>query len=67
MGDAHTKPDYSFLSAKHGIQNLDELKDATVGMLKAVGVNVKRRDFEHLLLNKRNSERILSAGEFLLK
>lgn len=61
---AQTKPDYSFLSAKHGIQNLDELKDATVEMLKAVDLNMKKRDFEHLLFNKRNSERILSVGEF---
>jgi len=61
---AQTKPDYSFLSAKHGIQNIDELKAATVEMLKAVNLNMKKRDFEHLLFNKRNSERILSVGEF---
>ncbi len=61
---AQTKPDYSFLSVKHGIQNLDELKAATVEMLKAVDLNTKKRDFEHLLFNKRNSERILSVGQF---
>jgi len=61
---AQTKPDYSFLAEKHGIQNLDELKVATVEMLKAVDLNMKKRDFEHLLFNKRNSERVLSVGEF---
>lgn len=61
---AQTKPDYSFLSEKHGIQNLNELKAGTVDMLKTVDLNLKRRDFEHLLFNKRNSERILSVGEF---
>jgi len=61
---AQTKPDYSFLSKKLGIQNLDELKAATVEMLKTVDLNLKRRDFEHLLFNKKNSERILSVGEF---
>ena len=25
---------------------------------------MKKRDFEHLFFNKRNSERILSVGEF---
>jgi len=63
---AQTKPDYSFLSVKHGIQNLDELKAATLEMLKTVDLNLKKRDFEHLLFNKRNSERILSVGEFFL-
>jgi predicted nucleotidyltransferase component of viral defense system len=63
---AHTKPDYSFLSAKQGIRNLDELKAATVEILKTVDLNMKKRDFEHLLFNKRNSERILSVGEFFL-
>ena len=61
---ALTKPDYSFLTVKHGIHNLDELKAATAEMLKAVDLNMKKRDFEHLLFNKKNSERILSVGEF---
>ncbi len=61
---ALTRPDYSFLAEKHGIHNLDELKTATAEMLKAVDLNMKKRDFEHLLFNKKNSERILSVGEF---
>jgi len=61
---AQTKPDYSFLSAKHSIQNLDELKAATAELLQIVDLKAKRRDFEHLLFKKRNSERILSVREF---
>jgi predicted nucleotidyltransferase component of viral defense system len=61
---AQTKADYSFLAEKHDIHNLDELKAATAEMLKAVNLNMKKRDFEHLLFNKKNSERILSVGEF---
>ena len=61
---ALTKPDYSFLTEKHGIHNLDELKAATAEMLKAVDLSMKKRDFEHLLFNKKNSGRILSVGEF---
>lgn len=61
---AQTKADYPFLAEKHGIHNLDELKAATAEMLKAVDLNMKKRDFEHLLFNKKNSERILSVGDF---
>ncbi len=61
---ARTKPDYSFLVKKHGIHNLNELKTAVAKMLKVVDLGTKKRDFEHLLFNKKNSERILSAGEF---
>lgn len=60
-----TKPDYNFLSAHRGIHNLEELKLATVEILKTVDLNKKMKDFEHLLLNKANSERILSVGEFI--
>ena len=61
---ALTKPDYPFLAEKHSIHNIDELKAATDEMLKTVDLNMKKRDFEHLLFNKRNSERILSVGKF---
>ncbi len=61
---AQTKPDYSFLADKQGIHNLDELKAATKYILKGVELDLKKRDFEHLLFNKRNSERILYVNEF---
>lgn len=61
---AQTKPDYTFLSEKHGIHNLDELKSATADLLTKVDLQVKKRDLEHLLFNKRKSEGILSIGDF---
>jgi len=61
---AQTKPDYTFLADKQGIHNLDELKAATKKILKEVDLNIKKRDFEHLLFNKKNSERILFVDEF---
>jgi predicted nucleotidyltransferase component of viral defense system len=61
---AQTIPDYTFLAEKLGIHNLHELKTATNNLLKEVDLNVKKRDFEHLLFNKKNSGRILLVGEF---
>ena len=62
---AQTRPDYSFLAKKLNIHNLEELKISVSKILRTVDLNVKKRDFEHLLFNKRNSERILSVGEFI--
>lgn len=62
---AQSDPDYSFLVTKLGIHNLEELKAATEEMLKIVDLNIRERDFEHLLFNKKNSERILAIGDFI--
>jgi len=59
-----TQPDYTFLTEKLNIHNLEELKTSVFEILKSVDLNKKKRDFEHLLLNKRNSERILSVEGF---
>ncbi|WP_372950879.1 nucleotidyl transferase AbiEii/AbiGii toxin family protein [Mariniphaga sp.] len=61
---AQTQPDYSFLAEKLNIHNLEELKSEVFKVLKTVDLNKKKRDFEHLLFNKRSSERILSVGNF---
>ena len=62
---AQTQPDYSFLAEKLNINNLRDLKTAVSETIKAVDLNIKKRDFEHLLFNKRSSERILSVREFI--
>jgi hypothetical protein len=49
---AQTQPDYSFLAEKLNIQNLEELKIYVLETLKTVDLNIKKRDFEHLLFNK---------------
>jgi predicted nucleotidyltransferase component of viral defense system len=61
---AQTSPDYSFLAERHGIHNLEELKAAAAKNLETVDLNTKKRDFEHLLFNRKNSERILFVGDF---
>ncbi len=62
---AQTKPDYYFLTKRCNIHNLQELKKATGKRLEAIDLKVKQRDFEHLLFNKANSERILRFGSFM--
>ena len=55
---SQAKPDYNFLSQRCGIHNLQEFKQATVELLKTVDLKKKQKDFEHLLFNKVNSEKI---------
>ena len=62
---AQSQPDYNFLTRRFNIHNMQELKTSVFKILETVDLNVKKRDFEHLLFNKRNSERILSFGEFI--
>lgn len=62
---AQAKPDYDFLAKRCGISNINELKKATNERLKAVDLKVKQRDFEHLLFNKANSEKILRFDSFI--
>ena len=60
-----TSPAYTFLSSKNGIHSLSELKTAISELLPKVDLKHKSRDFEHLLLSKGNSQRILAFGEFI--
>lgn len=62
---SQSKPDYDFLSKRRGIHNLQEFKQATAKLLKTVDLKKKQKDFEHLLFNKANSEKILRFGEFV--
>ncbi|MCK9401528.1 MAG: nucleotidyl transferase AbiEii/AbiGii toxin family protein [Bacteroidales bacterium] len=60
-----TTPDYNFLAARNGIHNLSELKSALTSLFAKINLSQKARDFEHLLFEKRNSERILRFKEFV--
>lgn len=60
-----TKPDYGFLEQALGIKNGDQLKEAVLTMLSTVDLNIKKKDFEHLLFNPSSSERILKYKEFI--
>jgi predicted nucleotidyltransferase component of viral defense system len=62
---AQTRPDYAFLTARCGIHDLAELKVAVEKSLLSVDLDLKRRDFEHLLFHRDNSRRILQFSEFM--
>lgn len=61
---SQTVPDYSFLSFRHSISNLDDLKEAAEKTVNNVDLSKKSRDFEHLLFNRDNNRKILHAREF---
>lgn len=60
-----TKPDYTFLQKRCGISNLQEFKEATNKLLEKVPLNVKQKDFEHLLFDKASSIKILRFSHFI--
>lgn len=62
---SQTKPDYDFLAKCCEIHNLQEFKQATEERLKTVDLNVKQRDFDHLLFNKGKSENLFLFGDFI--
>lgn len=62
-----TKPSYEFLSVRVGINTPDELKKAILNKLKTIDLNVKKRDFEHLLFNVNAGEKILLFEEFFIR
>ena len=62
---SQTKPDYSFLATRCGIHDLQELKSAVDKSLQSVNLHHKQRDFDHLLLHRDTSKRILNFSEFI--
>jgi hypothetical protein len=62
---AQSKPDYDFLSRHCIVNNLQEFKQETSGLLKTVDLKKKQKDSEHLLFNRVNCERILRFGDFV--
>ncbi len=60
-----TSPSYEFLSARVGIGTREELKGAIFDKLGSTDLNVKKRDFEHLLFNSNAGEKILMFKEFI--
>jgi len=64
---SQTKPNYDYLSLKQDIHNLSELKTKIKETIKKVDLPHKSNDFEHLLFNKANKEKILNFSEFIRK
>jgi predicted nucleotidyltransferase component of viral defense system len=60
-----TTPDYDFLAKRRGIKSPEELKTAISQVLERTDLNVKMKDFEHLLFNRNNSSRILRFKEYI--
>lgn len=58
-------PSYEFLSERVGIANSEQLKQAVREKLATIDLNIKKRDFEHLLLNINSADRILRFPELI--
>ncbi len=59
-----TKPDYEFLTKRIGIKNAAELRAQVKKCMNISDLKAKTKDFEHLLFNKENSNRILRFEDF---
>jgi predicted nucleotidyltransferase component of viral defense system len=64
---SQTKPNYDFLSTKQNIHNSNELKEKLTEILEKIDLQHKSKDFEHLLFNKGNKNKILYFNEFIIK
>ena len=62
---SQTKPNYDYLTQKQDIHNLTELKTKLMETMEKVDLLNKFNDFEHLLFNKANKEKILYFSEFI--
>jgi predicted nucleotidyltransferase component of viral defense system len=62
---SQTKPNYDYLAQKQNIHNLSELKTKLLETTEKVDLLHKSKDFEHLLFNKANKEKILNFSEFI--
>ena len=60
-----TEPDYHFLIQTIGIENREQLKERLTKTARATDLEMKRRDFEHLLIDRNQSKRILLFEDFI--
>ena len=60
-----TRPNYEFLTVKHGIHNAEELKDALKVRISMVDLTSKQQDVKHLLFNSQRSNMITNFGSFV--
>jgi len=59
------KPNYDYLTKKQDVHNLTELKTRLIEVIEKTDLLHKSKDFEHLLFNKENKDRILNFSEFI--
>jgi predicted nucleotidyltransferase component of viral defense system len=60
-----TEPDYDFLEQKGGICNKTQLITELIKKSGSTDLVHKRRDFEHLLIEKSDADKILLFGDFV--
>ena len=60
-----TKPNYNYLAEKQNIRNQTELKAKLIETIEKVDLQHKSKDFEHLLFNNKNKDKILIFSEFI--
>jgi predicted nucleotidyltransferase component of viral defense system len=62
---SQTQPNYDYLAQKQNIRNPAELKIKLIETTEKVDLLHKSKDFEHLLFNKANKDKILNFNEFI--
>jgi predicted nucleotidyltransferase component of viral defense system len=62
---SQTQPNYDYLSEKQDIHDLSELKIKLTEIMEKIDLPHKSKDFEHLLFNKVNKDKIINFGEFI--
>lgn len=62
---SQTNPNFDYLSQKQNICNMTDLKAKLIELSETVDLLHKSKDFEHLLCNKMNSEKIVHFREFI--
>lgn len=60
-----SKPNYEFLTIKHGIHDEKELRSALELRLSEVDLTNKQQDVKHLLFNSQRSNMITNFGSFI--
>jgi predicted nucleotidyltransferase component of viral defense system len=62
---SQTKPNFDYLTQKKQISNISNLKEKINDLLEQIDLKHKSKDFEHLLFNKMNAEKIIHFKEFI--
>lgn len=60
-----TEPDYGFLEQKNGVSNKAQLITELTKKVGSTDLSSKRRDFEHLLIEKSDADRIQWFGDLV--
>jgi len=62
---SQTKPNYTFLTVKHGLHNGKELKEALRERIAKVDLAKKQQDVQHLLFDSQRTNMIPNFSSFI--